>query len=47
MSFFSKKETEPKASGPGETLGSRQINDLKTRAADTDLPPYVARSGYR
>jgi len=43
MSFFSKKETEPKTSGPVETLSSRQIDDLKARIADTELPPYVAR----
>ena len=42
MSFFSKKEAEPQTSGSGETLSSRQVDDLKARAADTDLPPYVA-----
>ncbi len=43
MSFFSKKEAEPKQSGSGETLYSRQLSDLKSRAASTDLPPYVAK----
>ncbi len=43
MSFFSKKENEPEISGTGETLGSRQVKELKDRTAGTDLPPYVAR----
>ncbi len=43
MSFFSKKEHEPETSGTGETLGSRQVKELKARTAGTDLPPYVAR----
>jgi len=43
MSFFSKKEAEPKQSGSVETLYSRQLSDLKARATSTDLPPYVAK----
>ena len=43
MTFFSKKEPEPKSSGPVETLNSRQLSDLKAMAANTDLPPYVAK----
>ncbi len=43
MSFFSKKEAAPKNCGSGETISSGQIAELKTRAAGTDLPPYVAR----
>ena len=43
MSFFSKKEAEPKQSGSVETLYSRQLSDLKSRATSTDLPPYVAK----
>ena len=43
MTFFSKKKPEPKASGSAETLSSRQLSNLKARAADTDLPPYVAK----
>lgn len=42
MSLFSKKETEPKAPGPRESLGSRQLGDLKKKVSGTDLPPYVA-----
>jgi ATP-dependent Lon protease len=42
MSFFSKNETESKTSSPVDTLSSRQVDELKTRAANTDLPPYVA-----
>ena len=43
MSFFSKNEAPPKTSGQTETISSQQITDLKARAADTDLPPYVAK----
>jgi len=42
MSFFSKNETESKTSSPVDTLSSRQVDELKNRAANTDLPPYVA-----
>jgi ATP-dependent Lon protease len=43
MSFFSKNESAPKQSGPAETLNSHQLSELKSRAAGTDLPPYVAK----
>lgn len=43
MSFFSKKETESKLPGAEATISSRQLDDLKARVADTDLPLYVAR----
>ena len=44
MSFFSKNETAPKTSGAADPVSSQsqQIIDLKTKTADTDLPPYVA-----
>ncbi len=43
MSFFSKNESGPKKSAPAETLNSHQLSELKSRAAGTDLPPYVAK----
>ncbi len=43
MSFFSKKETESKLPEAGKPVSSRQLDDLKARVADTDLPLYVAR----
>jgi len=43
MSFFSKKETETKLSGAERPVSSRQLDDLKTRVANTDLPLSVAR----
>lgn len=43
MSFFSKKEAEPEQSGSTSTTNSHQLSDLKSRAAGTDLPPYVAK----
>ena len=42
MSLFSKKDTDPKPSGPRETVSFRQIDDLKNKIASTNLPPYVA-----
>jgi ATP-dependent Lon protease len=44
MSFFSKKESEPKeAPIQTGTQNSRQIEDLKARASVIDMPAYVAR----
>ncbi len=43
MSIFSKKEPESISLGTEKTAGSRQLDDLKTRVADTDLPLYVTR----
>ena len=43
MSFFSKKKPEANQSGTAESLNSRQLSSLKSRAASTDLPPYVAK----
>ena len=43
MSIFSKKEPESIPLGTEKTAGSRQLSDLKTRVADTDLPLYVTR----
>lgn len=43
MSFFSKSQTEAPSSSPTETISSRQVGELKERAGNTDLPPYVAR----
>jgi ATP-dependent Lon protease len=43
MSFFSKKEPESKLSGAAPPVSPRQLDDLKARVADTDLPLYVAR----
>ncbi len=43
MSFFSKNKIESKTFGSGEILSSRQVDELKARAGDTDLPLYVAR----
>jgi len=43
MSFFSKKEPESTLPGTEKPASSRQLDDLKARVADTDLPLYVAR----
>ncbi len=43
MSIFSKKEPESTPLGAEKTVDSRQLDDLKIRVADTDLPLYVAR----
>lgn len=43
MSFFSKNDSSPTSAASEETSGSRQLDELKTRVADTDLPLYVAR----
>ncbi len=43
MSFFSKNTPENTPAPPAESMSSRQVGDLKDRAAATDLPPYVAR----
>ncbi len=43
MSFFSKKEPESKVPGSEIPISSRQLDDLKARVSDTDLPLYVAR----
>ncbi len=42
MGFFSKHESAPKSAGSAESFSSRQLGELKTRANNTDLPPYVA-----
>lgn len=42
MSFFSKNEPKAASSAPAETIWSRQVNDLKARADNTDLPASVA-----
>jgi len=43
MSFFSKKEPESTLPVADKPATSRQIDDLKARVADTDLPLYAAR----
>lgn len=44
MSFFSKKESEPKeVPVQAGTHSSRQIEDLKARVSVIDMPTYVAR----
>lgn len=43
MSFFSKNDSSSTSVANEETSGSRQLDELKTRVADTDLPLYVAR----
>jgi ATP-dependent Lon protease len=43
MSFFSKKDNEPKTPDQTVPQNSRQLEDLKARTSVIDMPAYVAR----